>query len=271
MISEQDVERLSVYLDNALSTSEKAALEDRLAREPELRAYLRDLRLQTRAFRDLPRLTPPRAFTLTAKQAAAIRPPARPSLLASLFPALRLSTALSTVAFLVAVGGNLLNAGRVPTVALSPSAAEVALSTDAANPAAATEAVAGAALAPEADVAKTAADVTATPGADLLARQSATAVGTDEVANMFSMEAVSGTTAAGAAPVEETPVVAVTPDAVVAAAPPAPADQVEAYQTAPPVDVAAPAPDPWPAWAAGLGVLTAVLAALTWLARRRTG
>ena len=53
MMTPQDFERLSAYLDNQLSTAEKANLEKRLAQEPELKAALADLRMAVRALRAL--------------------------------------------------------------------------------------------------------------------------------------------------------------------------------------------------------------------------
>ncbi|MGQ0602161.1 MAG: anti-sigma factor family protein, partial [Anaerolineales bacterium] len=63
MISEQDFDRLSAYLDHQLPASEKLALEARLVKDPALKAALRDMRLQARALRDLPKVKAPRNFT----------------------------------------------------------------------------------------------------------------------------------------------------------------------------------------------------------------
>ncbi|MDW8328202.1 MAG: hypothetical protein RMK99_16695 [Anaerolineales bacterium] len=127
MISEQDFERLSAYIDNALPAAEKAALEARLQQDPELKAILRDLRLQTRALRDLPRLKPPRNFTLSPQQAQALRP-VRSSLLASLFPTLRLATAVSAFAFVAVLAAALLTTER-RSLTLAPIAPPMAVAT----------------------------------------------------------------------------------------------------------------------------------------------
>jgi hypothetical protein len=102
----QDFERLSAYIDNQLAPGEKAALEQRLAREPELRDALRELRLTVKAVRTLPTVKPPRNFTLTPAQAglpAGGRAPRR----GGLFPTLRLAASLSAVALAIVVGGDL--------------------------------------------------------------------------------------------------------------------------------------------------------------------
>ena len=112
MISSQDFERLSTYLDGQLSPKETAALEARLAREPELKATLDELRQTVRALRSLPAIRPPRNFTLSA-QPAGFAPQRR------FFPALRFATSLAALALVLVFAGDLLT-GRPP--ALSPAA-----------------------------------------------------------------------------------------------------------------------------------------------------
>ncbi len=97
----QDFERLSAYIDNQLSPAEKAALEARLAQEPQLRAGLEDLRQTVRVLRNLPTVKPPRSFTLTPEQAGA-RARRGP-----LFPVLRLAAALCTLLLVVTVARDL--------------------------------------------------------------------------------------------------------------------------------------------------------------------
>ncbi len=101
MTTPQDYDRLSAYLDNQLSLAEKAKLEARLNREPELKAMLEDLRMTVRALRALPVVKPPRHFTLTLAQARVSALPRR-----VLFPVLRLATALAALAFVVVVAGD---------------------------------------------------------------------------------------------------------------------------------------------------------------------
>jgi hypothetical protein len=101
MMTSQDFDRLSAYIDDQLPGSEKAALEARLAAEPELRAALRDLRLTVRALRSLPPMRPPRSLTLTPAMVGAERP-RRPW-----FPVLRLATAMSALMLTVVVAGDI--------------------------------------------------------------------------------------------------------------------------------------------------------------------
>lgn len=93
----KDFERLSAYIDNQLSPAEKAGLETRLAKEPQLQASLNDLRRTILALRSLPTVKPPRSFTLTAEQAGA-RARRGP-----LFPVFRLAAALCTLLLALAV------------------------------------------------------------------------------------------------------------------------------------------------------------------------
>jgi anti-sigma factor RsiW len=95
--SARDLERLSAYLDGQLPPGEKAALEARLGREAGLSETLDGLRQARAALRSLPPLRPPRNFTLTPEMAG-VRPRRGG------YPALRLATALATMAFLVVSG-----------------------------------------------------------------------------------------------------------------------------------------------------------------------
>lgn len=63
-LSRDDLEGLSAYLDGALSQKERAALESRLAAEPELRSALNELRRTVTILRAAPRLVAPRNYTL---------------------------------------------------------------------------------------------------------------------------------------------------------------------------------------------------------------
>lgn len=103
MITPQDLNRLSAYIDNQLSPAEKTKLESRLGHETELQQALTDLRLTRRMLRSLPTIKPPRNFTLTRAQAQAA---ARPRF--QLFPALRLATALAGFAFVFLLAVDLL-------------------------------------------------------------------------------------------------------------------------------------------------------------------
>ncbi len=105
MTTTQDFDRLSAYLDDQLPARDRAALEARLAAEPELRSSLNDLRLTVRALRALPHVKAPRNFTLTPAQAkgASFSAPRR----GPLFPVLRFATAMSALALAVVLVGDL--------------------------------------------------------------------------------------------------------------------------------------------------------------------
>ena len=141
MISPQDFDRLSAYLDNQLSPAEKAGLEAQLEHEPELRAALDDLRMAVRALRSLPTVKPPRNFTLSPDRARAI---VRPR---GVFPALRLATALAAFAFVIAVVGDFATNLAQPRLTAAP---EVPVTVVAQMSAAPTETLAPPAAAQEA-------------------------------------------------------------------------------------------------------------------------
>lgn len=254
MISEQDFERLSAYVDDALSAAEKSALEARLQQEPELKAALRDLRLQTRALRDLPRLKPPRNFTLSPQQAQVLRP-ARPSLFASLFPALRLATAVSAFAFVAVLAASFVTADRRPLTV--PPAAPLVVVTQHA----------------EAEQPASTAGVAGTPEAVALAVPSEKQALTPDEGTQVAEGLEAARTATDAATAE-----AATPSAdfglaqIVTETPaPASADS-QVFLPSVAAEPAQPTTlplSPLALSAAVLGVITLVLALATWLARRR--
>ena len=124
MTTPKDFDRLSAYLDGQVSPGEKAAVEARLANEPDLQTALADLRLTVRALRALPTLKPPRSYALTRAQADALVPRRRP-----FFPALRLAAALSALALTFTIAGDLV--GRVGLLAAPSPQVEVAAVSDA--------------------------------------------------------------------------------------------------------------------------------------------
>ncbi|MEP7290996.1 MAG: hypothetical protein ABI835_04395, partial [Chloroflexota bacterium] len=73
MLSDNDLELLSAYLDGALNQSERAALETRLASDTDLRRELARLRATVNLIKTLPTLAAPRNFTLTPRMVR--RPP----------------------------------------------------------------------------------------------------------------------------------------------------------------------------------------------------
>jgi hypothetical protein len=137
MTTPQDFDRLSAYLDKQLSPVEKAGLEARLEREPELKAALDDFRMTVRALRSLPAVKPPRNFTISQAQARAIAPPRR------VFPALRLATALAAFVFVAVIVGdfatNLASPAAAPEVPVTVVAQKSAAPTETLAPLAAAQ------------------------------------------------------------------------------------------------------------------------------------
>lgn len=106
-VSTRELEQLSAYLDGRLERSEAARLEARLSQDPQLRLELQELRATVRVLSSLPRIRPPRSFTLQP-QAVGRR---------TGYPFLQLGTALATLSFLVVVGADLLvGRGAQPTL-----------------------------------------------------------------------------------------------------------------------------------------------------------
>jgi hypothetical protein len=96
-ISNRDLERLSAYLDGALSAKEASRLESRLEKDAILQQALRELKDTTRLLSLLSETPLPRSFTLTPEMVG-IRERTR------VYPVMRLATALATFAFLLVVG-----------------------------------------------------------------------------------------------------------------------------------------------------------------------
>jgi hypothetical protein len=107
----RDIERLSAFLDGALSKRQAERLEARLRIEPALREALDELRMTSQLLGNLPEIRPPRNFTLTPAMAG-IRE-RRPA-----YPVLRLATALAALAFLSVVGVEALMRSGTPLAAL---------------------------------------------------------------------------------------------------------------------------------------------------------
>lgn len=96
-LSNRDLERLSAYLDGALSEKEASRLEARLREEPTLQQAFRELKATTQMIASLSEAPLPRSFTLTPEMVG-IREQSR------FFPVMRLATALATFAFFAVVG-----------------------------------------------------------------------------------------------------------------------------------------------------------------------
>jgi anti-sigma factor RsiW len=96
-LSNRDLERLSAYLDGALSEKEASRLEARLREEPTLRDAFQELKATAQMVSSLSEVSLPRSFTLTPEMVG-MRERTR------VYPAMRLATALATLAFFAVVG-----------------------------------------------------------------------------------------------------------------------------------------------------------------------
>lgn len=142
--SDDDLELLSAYLDDRLSSAERAALEQRLRQDAALRTELEELRATKTLLSNLPPVKPPRSFTLDAAQ---VQP--RRSLQTLLPGWLRMGSAFAavlvalTATAVLLLGGGMRQATQMaaaptgaPEVALAPAPSLQTLS-DAAVPTAA--------------------------------------------------------------------------------------------------------------------------------------
>jgi len=96
-IPQREIERLSAYLDGALSSREAARMEARLREDPTLQEALEELRRTSRLLRTLPMVRVPRNFTLTLQMVGLVAK--RP-----VYPILRLATALASLALVLVIG-----------------------------------------------------------------------------------------------------------------------------------------------------------------------
>lgn len=230
MTTPPDFDRLSAYLDNQLAPADKAALEQRLAREPELKATLDELRANARLLRSLPALKPPRNFTLTRAQVAA-----RPRF--QLFPALRFAAALASLAFIFVLAADWWTLNQMGASQAAPAESELMVA-DAATtaPASTDDAFA---------IAATSGEASETPTPEMLALAPLPETPTPEAARYAATE------------LTPTPEEAFPPEGAAL------------KSAAPPAEASAPERLAW-RWAeAGLAVLAAGLLLGAWLARRR--
>ncbi len=128
-------DRLNAYIDGALSDRERRRFEKELAGDPRLQAELKEIEAVRAALRRLPRVRPPRNFTLDP---AAYGVP-RPYRAGQWYPVLRTATAFAALAFVFLLALNLfLTPGGAPS-ALSEisndAAREAAAEADLAAPA----------------------------------------------------------------------------------------------------------------------------------------
>jgi anti-sigma factor RsiW len=117
-MTERDLELLSAYLDSALTSDERAALETRLAQDADLRQELETLRETKALIVGLPQLLAPRNLTLTAAQVGGVSRKS-PILLSPW-----VSVASAAAAFLLFMAG-ILSLGQAP--AAQPQAVNIAV------------------------------------------------------------------------------------------------------------------------------------------------
>ncbi len=121
---DRDTELLSAYLDNQLSAAERAKLERRLQADSELRAALDGLRHVKTRLADLPKVKPPRNFTLTPQMVG--QKGLTQSRVSPLIPALNWATAIAAVLFAVLIAADLSGGLRLTSAQPAP-APEVAV------------------------------------------------------------------------------------------------------------------------------------------------
>lgn len=177
--NDADLELLSAYIDGQLSAPDRAALEQRLEREPALNAALDDLRATVGLLRQLPPARPPRSFTLDAQAVAPRR--------AWAFPWGQFASGLIAVALVVVFGFALTRTVSQSNLASAPSSAQMEAAGVTAAPAAEAPIGAGAAAlaptaAPAADTAPMAAAAPTSAPAAATAEPQATAAAASEAA-----------------------------------------------------------------------------------------
>lgn len=111
-VEEKRQERLNAYLDGALSTQERRRFEKELANDAELRADLERLQWVKMSVEKLPRVRAPRNFVLDP---ALYGQPVKRQETWSLYPSLRVATALTAFFFILALALDL----ATPTGALN--------------------------------------------------------------------------------------------------------------------------------------------------------
>lgn len=96
----RDVEILSAYLDDQLPAKDRAALETRLAGDPELRSVYGQLSQSRALLRSLPQRRAPRNFTLSP-QKAGVKPP-----LPKLFPTFKFASVFASLLLMFGLATN---------------------------------------------------------------------------------------------------------------------------------------------------------------------
>ena len=114
-ITSRDIELLSAYLDNQLSSKDRASIEARLTVEPELRKELQSLDQARQLLHQLPRYRAPRNYYLKPEMI-------RPARTLKLAPIFGVVSAVASVLLAVVIIGSRLVTTASP-VAMSPAAA----------------------------------------------------------------------------------------------------------------------------------------------------
>lgn len=109
-LTPRDWEALSAYLDGQLAPKEQQLLEARMRSRADLRAAMEELRRTRAVLRAHLEVRAPRNFTLTPEMAG-VRPRSRPTV--AFFPALRLTSAISSLLFVLVALSELLIGGRL--------------------------------------------------------------------------------------------------------------------------------------------------------------
>lgn len=111
----RDIEKISTYLDNQLSGSEKTRLEARLSAEPELKEILLELRQARAILKHTPQHRVPRNFTLTPKMVG-LRPPVPRSV-----PVFRFASLTAAIFLFLSFAFNILSPiASAPILAAAP-------------------------------------------------------------------------------------------------------------------------------------------------------
>ena len=105
-LSSRDWEALSAYLDDHLSTKERARLEARLQSSPELKSGLDELRATRAVLRSQPKLRARRNFTLTPEMVGVKRP-------TRAYPVMRLAAVLVSIMFVLVFVGDIIFGGTM--------------------------------------------------------------------------------------------------------------------------------------------------------------
>ena len=108
-------EQLSAYLDGELTPAKARALKEQIAEQPDLRQELEEIRMTREIMRSTPLQTPPRNYLLTPSMVATEKPSQAPAPRSRRMPLLwlRLATSLTAIAFVITVGvGYIQNTAR---------------------------------------------------------------------------------------------------------------------------------------------------------------